>query len=273
MGVVFAGTLILITVTILVLALRPPNAYVRGKQGEIIVQGALRLLDPLEYDVFHDIIVPCTSTASGICQIDHIVVGPSAIFVIETKNIQGALHGKRREVYWTHVVGMQKRRIYAPHRQNAAHIKTLRRAFPDLPKDVWFSLIAVPNSLQLYIEEISGAYIVQFSHLVDFITRSNASVPQPLSPAQREYVIRTLLQWKRRRAIKHSWLGRIGRRKRDLGNSLDVASGRCPVCGSPLQVVKDANGSKMVCTKPSCTFSTTVLSITALRQPKDHTKT
>lgn len=274
MGVTLAGTLILITITILVLAVRPPNAYGRGRQGEIIVQSALRVLDPLQYDIFHDVVVPCSGATSGICQIDHVVVGPSAIFIIETTNIQGALHGKRREIYWTHVVGMQKRRIYSPHRQNAVHMKTLRRAFPELPKDVWFSLIAVPNSLQLYVDEISGAYIVQFSHLAEFISRSNAHVRHPLSSAQREQIVRALLRWKRQRTMKHLRLWGIHRRKRDWDNSLDVANGRCPRCGSALEVIKDVSGSsKMICTQPSCSFSTAILSIAALRQPKDRSKT
>ncbi|HBQ95910.1 MAG: NERD domain-containing protein [Firmicutes bacterium] len=274
MEIALAGTLILIAIVVVLLALRPPSAYVRGKQGQFIVQGALRLLDPLQYDIFHDIVVPCASTASGGCQIDHVVVGPGAIFVIETTNIQGALHGKRKDMYWTHVIGIQKRRIYSPHRQNAVHIKTLRRNFPDLPKDVWFSVIAVPNSLRLYVEEISGAHIVQFSHLSEFITRANSHIGQPLSAAQREHVIRTLIRWKRRRSIARWWIWkRLRHHKRDLGNSLEVASGRCPVCGSVLEVVRDDHGSKMICTQSSCTFSTTVLAITALRQPKDRTKT
>ncbi len=274
MEIVLAGALILMAVTIMFLSLRPPSAYVRGKQGQFIVRGLLRQLDPMQYDIFHDIMVPCTSTTSGGCQVDHVVVGPSAIFVIETTNIQGALHGKRKDMYWTQVIGMQRRRIYSLHRQSAAHVNALQRNFPDLPKNVWCSVIAVPNSLRLYVEEISGSHIVQFSHLSDFIIRINGRMAQPLPAEERESLIRALIRWKRHRSLAR-WLiwKRLGHNKRELGHSLEVANGRCPVCGSGLEVVRDDHGSKMICTGASCTFETNVLAITALRQPRDRSKT
>ncbi len=273
MEIVFVVALIFITITILFLVLRPHDAYVRGKQGHFIVQGALRLLDPMQYDIYHDITVPSTSQASVGCQVDHVVVGPAAIFIIETTNIQGALHGKRKDMYWTHVIGLQKKRIYSPHRQNTSHIKAFRQAFPDLPKEVWFSVIAVPNSLRLYVEEIAGSHIVQFSHLSEFITRANGHMPRPLSALERESVIRAMIRWRRRRTLARWWIWkRLGHKKRDLSKSLAVANGRCPVCGNTLEVVRDDHGSKMICTRTSCAFSTNVLAMTALRQPEDRSE-
>lgn len=54
--------------------------WVKGLEGENIVLEQLNTL-PENYFVFHDVKLP-----GGYGNIDHIVVGPTGLFVIETKN-------------------------------------------------------------------------------------------------------------------------------------------------------------------------------------------
>jgi hypothetical protein len=61
-------------------------AWRHGAQGE---RRTARLLDPLErrgYQVFHDLAVPGSAT-----NVDHVVVGPSGVYVIDSKRYRGQL--------------------------------------------------------------------------------------------------------------------------------------------------------------------------------------
>jgi nuclease-like protein len=62
-------------------------AWRRGAQGE---QRTARLLAPLErhgYQVFHDLAIPGSAA-----NVDHLVVGPTGLFVIDSKRYRGHLH-------------------------------------------------------------------------------------------------------------------------------------------------------------------------------------
>jgi hypothetical protein len=62
-------------------------AWRRGAQGE---QRTARLLAPLErhgYQVFHDLAVPGSAA-----NVDHLVIGPTGVFVIDSKRYRGHLH-------------------------------------------------------------------------------------------------------------------------------------------------------------------------------------
>lgn len=62
-------------------------AWQRGSQGE---RHTARLLAPLErhgYQVFHDLAIPGSAA-----NVDHLVVGPTGVFVIDSKRYRGHLH-------------------------------------------------------------------------------------------------------------------------------------------------------------------------------------
>ncbi|HZZ58376.1 MAG TPA: nuclease-related domain-containing protein, partial [Opitutaceae bacterium] len=62
------------------------------------------------------------------------------IFVIESKNISGAIYGSPQDREWTVCLGCSKFRLYNPLRQNAAHIKALAAATL-LPERYFHSLV------------------------------------------------------------------------------------------------------------------------------------
>lgn len=55
-------------------------------------------LDGKVYIRFHDVIIP---TNNGTCQIDHILVSPFGVFIVETKNIKGWIFGSESQSKWT----------------------------------------------------------------------------------------------------------------------------------------------------------------------------
>lgn len=68
-----------------------------GKMGEKLVAMKLYWLSG-EYIVLNDVLLPAKN---GTSQVDHIVVSPYGIFVIETKNYKGWISvGQARSINW-----------------------------------------------------------------------------------------------------------------------------------------------------------------------------
>ena len=86
-----------------------------------------------EWTLLNDVLLP---TSSGTTQIDHILVSPIAVFLIETKEMNGWVFGSPGQRQWTQSfaagrssrkVGVRSRRFkfYNPLRQNEGHAKAL----------------------------------------------------------------------------------------------------------------------------------------------------
>ncbi len=126
------------TLSLLGRFLRSPK--VKGRFGEAVVSvGALKRLDPKVYRVFNDIILP-RPDGKGTTQIDHVVVSPFGIFVIETKNYAGWIFGDKDSRYWTQVIYGKKSRFQNPLHQNALHVHALAIA-TGLPRDCFHNLV------------------------------------------------------------------------------------------------------------------------------------
>lgn len=74
--------------------------FIKGKVGEFAValHVKLYLKDP-EYILLNDCTLP--DEQSGTTQIDHILLSPYGIFIIETKNYKGWIFGSERQKLWT----------------------------------------------------------------------------------------------------------------------------------------------------------------------------
>lgn len=100
--------------------------------GERFVSSELMRHYP-EWILINDVLLP---TSSGTTQIDHVLVSPIAVFLIETKEMNGWVFGSPGEKQWTQSfaagrwsrqVGIKSRRFnfYNPLRQNEGHAKAL----------------------------------------------------------------------------------------------------------------------------------------------------
>ena len=79
--------IIILIAFIAFLIFRPSLANRKGKRGENAAAWYLHRL-PSEYVVYSNIMLP---TNYGTTQIDHLVVSPYGVFVIEVKNMQGII--------------------------------------------------------------------------------------------------------------------------------------------------------------------------------------
>ena len=80
----------------------------KGWFGEKMINRGLRKLDPTQYQLFHDLYLP-HPTETGTTQIDHVVVSPFGIFVIETKNYRGWIFGNAKQRETQYKMATQKR--------------------------------------------------------------------------------------------------------------------------------------------------------------------
>jgi restriction system protein len=94
-------------VLILVSVLALPE--VKGWIGEKTTSFRMALkLDSAMYRRVDNVIVP---TSTGTTQIDHIVVSPFGVFVIETKNMKGWIFGGADQGTWTQTLYREKHKF------------------------------------------------------------------------------------------------------------------------------------------------------------------
>lgn len=79
-------------------------------------------LDANLYSRFHDVIIP---SKNGTTQIDHLLVSPYGVFIVETKNINGWIFGSEEQPRWTQVLYSKKYSIQNPIRQAFRQKKVL----------------------------------------------------------------------------------------------------------------------------------------------------
>lgn len=110
----------------------------KGWIGEKLTTFGMWLrLDTNTYRRVHDIILP---SKTGTTQIDHVLVSPFGIFVVETKNIQGWIFGGQHDSTWCQSIYGHKNRFQNPLRQNYRHIKCLVE-FLDLDRRFFHSVV------------------------------------------------------------------------------------------------------------------------------------
>ena len=100
------------------------SAKVKGNVGELILSSILGSL-PAYYHVLDNILL---KTKKGSTQIDHVIVSPFGIFVVETKNYKGMMFGDMQGMVWTQVLPRRGHfRVYNPVRQNQGHLENLSK--------------------------------------------------------------------------------------------------------------------------------------------------
>lgn len=100
------------------------SAWFKGKVGESIVRSSLtNYLDQDLYYLINDVTLPFKGSTT---QIDHIVLSPYGVFVIETKHMKGWIFGSPKQRQWTQVIYKHKQKFLNPIKQNQKHIAAVR---------------------------------------------------------------------------------------------------------------------------------------------------
>ena len=121
--IAFGASFIILSIISLILS----SNKMKGVLGEYRVSRRLnKLASRYEGKVFNDVIIPGDNNRTS--QIDHILITPYGVYVIETKNVAGKIYGKEDDQYWTQSLafGRTKNKLYNPVKQNFTHIYRLK---------------------------------------------------------------------------------------------------------------------------------------------------
>jgi hypothetical protein len=142
-----------------------------GDLGEYKIEVQLRQM-PKEYRYLNDVLLTNSKSRTGYSQIDHVLVTPYAVFVIETKNRQGSIRGERKYSKWL-VNG--KPTLPNPLRQNHGHVKALQGLLKGFEGVKYVSMVSFTKRCTLNVEpelrEIESdeliLYDIKFSDYVE----------------------------------------------------------------------------------------------------------
>jgi hypothetical protein len=131
----------IIAASVVLWAVRSPS--LKGRAGEVRLRRKLEsILDDGTYHFLHDLTIP---DHDGTAQIDHVLISPCGVFVIETKNYSGWIYGSADQQNWTHVFHRKKFRFQNPVHQNYNHVKAVQ-ASTGMSNDQIHSLVVFVGS-------------------------------------------------------------------------------------------------------------------------------
>ena len=124
--------LIIPIILIIILAVYLKRPETRGRRGENRVKWVIGETIENEQYVINDLILMNDGKTT---QIDHMVINPRGVFVIETKNYSGEIYGNENQREWTQVLayGNVKNKLYNPLKQNATHVYNVKKVVGKLP--------------------------------------------------------------------------------------------------------------------------------------------
>jgi len=178
-------------------------------------------------------------------QIDHILVHPNGIFVIETKNFKGRIYGNKDQQNWTQVLayGQTKHQLYNPIKQNQGHIRALAKILNPVGHYSLKGFVVFLVGAELYIEADPGDVI--------YPTKIKETITTPtdtqLSAMDIEKVYNYLMILKNRCQITDQ------DHVTSINNRLNGTT--CPYCGKPLVVKHGKYGDFTACSRyPNCNY-------------------
>jgi hypothetical protein len=144
----------------------------KGELGEYKIDIQLDQL-PKEYRYLSDLLIKNPKAKSGYSQIDHVVITPYGIIVIETKNYQGTIYGGKDRKTWL-ING--KFKMMNPFVQNYGHIQALKSIVDERYHDFFISMVSFTKRCTFkvdlnYRKIASNELIVYDIELSEFIHR------------------------------------------------------------------------------------------------------
>ena len=238
------GYYILIIIAVILLRIILPS---KGKMAEKMVHHKLMDLDD-NYHVIDDALFLSNGRST---QIDHIVVSPYGIFVIETKGYAGWISGGDNNEYWTQNIYGNKTNFYNPIRQNAGHVRFLNYLLRDLGNIPIIPIVVFNNEARLNIN-VTQHIVVNRCYLSHAITQYRQVV---ISEELKQRIIA--------RINEHLTFGKeaVNEHKQQVylrqnQPESKIRHGICPRCGGQLVLRNSKYGKFYGCSNyPKCKFT------------------
>ncbi|EOR05708.1 nuclease-related domain-containing protein [Acinetobacter genomosp. 15BJ] len=122
------------------------SPYFKGKMGELMVSVHVDKGLGEEYMLLNNVTIP--DGAQGTTQIDHILISPYGVFIVETKNYTGWIFGSARQKQWTQKIYKKSYKFQNPLHQNYKHSKVLEMVLNDVldPQYLHSVIVFTPRS-------------------------------------------------------------------------------------------------------------------------------
>ncbi|GAA4303513.1 NERD domain-containing protein [Aestuariibaculum suncheonense] len=222
---------------------------IKGARGEDEVSKKLNRLNKRAYIVLNDILLKFGDSST---QIDHVVICQSGIFVIETKNYKGWIHGHQNSEYWTKTIYRYKKKLRNPIKQNWVHVYALKDILAEFGFIEYFPVVVFAGVGKL-MNVTSDLPVIKTKKLRKTIKKLNRT--EYLSYDIMQEIADTILELNitdRKETKKH-----IKRVKRQVRVKKADEGGRtCPNCGGKLIIRGGKYGRFYGCLSfPKCRYT------------------
>lgn len=243
--------LIIFAIGIIVFLITLENKNKPKRDEELIGQFyenlSIKELDKLsdEYSIINDILIEYDGRTT---QIDHIVVSPYGIFVIETKGYKGWIIGSENREFWVQNIFGNSFKFYNPIKQNENHIKRLKKILKLSSDTPFISIVAFNDSAILKIKT-DNHIVVKISEIVDTIKKYNNIA---IGSDEQSSIKNILKKYKNNDSDKleqhKKYVNEIKVRRDKM-----VEEGVCPICGGKLVLRRSSYGKFLGCSNyPKC---------------------
>lgn len=220
----------------------------KGRFSERLVNDKLLQL-PDEYVLFYNLLFESNGRST---QIDHIVVSPYGVFVIETKGYKGWILGGEDSEYWTQVIFKSKHQLYNPIKQNESHVRFLRHLLKcdvDIP---FIPIVVFNNDADIKV------------NVVHHIVVNRCQLKKVIFQYKEAVLQEDAIKWITKTINEHSTItdrDSLKQHKNNVRNRQHRAKelinhGVCPHCGGNLVLRKGKYGKFYGCSNyPKCKFT------------------
>ena len=219
----------------------------RGERGENKVAQILGETVIGQQYVINDLLF-CNKSGQS-CQIDHVFINKSGIWVIETKNFSGYIFGEENQREWTQVLanGNVKHKFYSPVKQNATHIYHLSKYLN--VKNVFQNVVVFLSHADISNVAADNVYLVDELEII-----KNKNTDVFLTAQKMEYYYNLLSELKNNATIsKEEHIENIHKKQ------AQIQQGICPRCGGRLVLRNGQRGQFFGCSNyPQCKFTKSI---------------
>ena len=206
-----------------------------GKNGEYLVRKTLGNSQIGKY-VFNNYILENRNRS---IEIDHIVVNPCGVFVIETKNYRGRILGNREDQKWTQIKENETKTFYNPVLQNKTHVNAIKSILP-----VGTPIFSLVVFIGTNINDVRSSDIITLDELKDKLDTKNK-----LLKDKQTLAIALKLEEKRIKISDEEHKENIAKRNKCIDDGI------CPDCGGKLILKNGKYGEFLGCSNyPRCKF-------------------
>jgi predicted RNA-binding Zn-ribbon protein involved in translation (DUF1610 family) len=221
---------------------------IKGSKGEHSIAKRLQKLNRNKYIIFNDVYLKIDGRST---QIDHLVISIYGIFVIETKNYNGWIHGSEKSEYWTQTFYKKRTRFRNPIKQNWSHIYFLKNVLSNFKQVKYHPIIVFTGKAKL--KNIYAQTPVIYKHKLIKTIKQNKTPCLTIEQAKdiAEQLKKFIIIDKK---IIKEHKKYIKKNIRERANN--IKSLTCPNCGGELVIRNGKYGKFYGCSNyPKCKFS------------------